>query len=305
MTRILVIGQGQLGRALVGILPLFGETVIWGRKEVDLRYPEKLPLILERLRPTVIFNAAAHNQIDAAEEAGEAEKVMVINGQAPAVLAAYARSHGVTLVHYSTDYVYDGTKKEPYLETDAPNPLNVYGRSKVAADKAIMDIGGAYYIFRSSWVYGLGGRNFPATILKLAQTKDRIEVVDNQVGAPTSAKFLALASVLAALKGPKAYGLYHLTAKGAVSWFEVAKRVVNKTNELGALLRLKPENIIPVQSLLSYPAKRPANSVLSLAKFTETFGIIPPTWEFYLDNFLECLWLSQKIVKKRLSYFIT
>jgi dTDP-4-dehydrorhamnose reductase len=298
MTRILVIGQGQLGRALAVLLPLFGQTIFWGRKEVDLRYPEKLPPILERLAPKVIFNAAAYNQIDAAEVPLEAEKAMAINGQAPAALAAYCLKNGVTLVHYSTDYVYDGTKKEPYLETDPPNPLNAYGRSKAFADKAIMELGGAYYIFRSSWVYGLGGRNFPATILKLAQTKERIEVVDNQVGAPTSAEFLALASVLAVFNGPKAYGLYHLTAKGAVSWFNVAKRVVNKARELGVPLGLQTENIIPVQNLPSYPVKRPANSVLDLAKFTETFGITPPPWDYSLDRFLESLWLSQKIITK-------
>jgi dTDP-4-dehydrorhamnose reductase len=243
---------------------------------------------LDSLRPDYIFNAAAYTQIDTAEN--DEEKAKAINGEAPASLAAWARENWATLVHYSTDYVFDGEKPGPYLESDAPNPLNAYGRSKLLGDEAIQKVGGAYYIFRTSWVYGLGGRNFPATILKLAQSRETVEVVDSQVGAPTSAEFLALASAFAAFQPQKAYGLYNLTASGAVSWHGLAQYLVEKSRHLGLALTLKPEGVLPVPSRPDYPARRPANSVLANAKFRATFGIGSPAWPFYLDRFLEAFW---------------
>ncbi|MDR0548857.1 MAG: dTDP-4-dehydrorhamnose reductase [Deltaproteobacteria bacterium] len=287
MARILLLGRGQLGRALAGVLPLLGETTICCREKADLRYPDELGSFLDQLNPELIFNAAAYTKIDAAEN--DEETVMAINGEAPAALATWAKDHGAELIHFSTDYVFDGTKEEPYLETDEANPLNVYGRAKLKGDKAIERIGGSYFIFRTGWIYGPGGRNFPSTFLRLAQTRETLEVVDNQVGAPTSAEFLAISSILATFQPQKAYGLYNLTASGSISWYGLAQYLLKWATDRGALMTLKPENLIPVQKNPEYPAPRPANSVLSNAKFRRTFGIRSPEWPFGLDRYLETI----------------
>jgi dTDP-4-dehydrorhamnose reductase len=152
-----------------------------------------------------------------------------------------------------------------------------------------MKAGGAHFIFRTSWVYGLGGQNFPSTILNLAKSRDALDVVDGQVGAPTSAEFLALASSLAAFQPRKPYGLYNLTASGSVSWHGLAQYLLGKAAGLGEELALKPENVRPVRSLAAYPAERPANSLLSNAKFRKTFGIRSPEWPYYLDLYVEAI----------------
>ncbi|MDR1577967.1 MAG: dTDP-4-dehydrorhamnose reductase [Deltaproteobacteria bacterium] len=282
--RILLIGLGQLGRCLAAILPLYGQLTIWDRATVDLRLPERLAQLLDQLKPNIIFNAAAYTRIDAAEQ--ETKLAMAINGQSPAVLAAWAKANGASFVHYSTDYVFDGRKLASYVEEDPPNPLNVYGRSKWAGDEAILKTGGHCYIFRTSWLYGTLGRNFPKTILSLAKTKLTLEVVDNQIGAPTSAEFLALASAQAVFGAKPAYGLYHLTASNSVSWHGLACYLVEKAQRWEPDLKLKPENITPVKSLKDYPAARPANSVLSNQKFFQTFGLRSPSWDYYMDRFL-------------------
>ncbi|MDR2141380.1 MAG: dTDP-4-dehydrorhamnose reductase, partial [Deltaproteobacteria bacterium] len=237
--RIALFGSGQLAYALAGILPLFGEVITLGRAQADLRRPETLGAILDKVQPDIIFNAAAHTKIDQAET--EPDLAMTVNGLAPAALANWARATGAKLIHFSTDYVFDGKKEGPYLETDTPNPLNVYGRSKLAGDEAIMGAGGECYIFRTSWLYSLYGHNFPKTILRLAQTRSSLEVVADQVGAPTSAEFLALAASWVVFQPRKAWGLYNLSASGAVSWHELARYLVQKALEMGQSLALKPE----------------------------------------------------------------
>jgi dTDP-4-dehydrorhamnose reductase len=287
MERILLLGVGQLGRALSGVLPLYGDTTIWGRGIADLAQPEKLPAKLDDLKPDFIFNAAAYTRVEQAELFPDLAQA--VNGQAPAAIAAWAKANGATLVHYSTDYVFDGAKDGPYDEDDAPRPLNAYGRSKLWGDEAVMKVGGAHFIFRTSWVYGLGGQNFPSTVLNLAKSRDFLDVVDSQVGAPTSAEFLALASSLAAFQPRKPYGLYNLTASGSVSWRQLAQYLIEKALSLGEKLLLTPENVRPVASLDDYRAKRPANSLLSNAKFRKTFGIRSPDWPYYMDLYLEAI----------------
>ncbi|MDR1085472.1 MAG: dTDP-4-dehydrorhamnose reductase [Deltaproteobacteria bacterium] len=286
--RILLIGQGQLGTALAGILPLKGRVDIWGRKEADLASPRSLPKLLDGIKPDFIFNTAAYTRIDAAEK--EEDLVFRINALSPQLLAEWAAANGAALIHYSTDYVFDGEKKGAYLETDQPNPLNVYGRSKLAADEAILGLAGKCYVFRTSWVYSFYGSNFPKTILKLARTKDSLEVVSDQVGAPTSADFLALASFSAVFGGPREYGLYNLTAGGQVSWHELAQYLVREAAKRSWPHKLNPENIRPVTGQLpAYPARRPHNSVLDNSRFRQVFGVSQPLWSFHMERFLDLL----------------
>jgi len=217
---------------------------------------------------------------------------MAINGTAPGVLAEEAKRLGSILVHYSTDYVFDGTKQSAYLETDAPNPQNVYGKSKLAGDEAIQAVGGDYLILRTSWVYGARGSNFLLTMLRLANERDELRIVDDQTGAPTTSECIAqaTANLLAQLLAPQDGGLqgrsgiYNLTNAGETTWFGFAKTFLTK--QYGTAT----PNLIPIPtSEFPRPAKRPANSRLSGQRIEETFGVVMPHWEDALSLVLETL----------------
>ena len=271
--RILLTGRtGQLGSALERALAPLGELCALDRAGLDLRDPGAIKGKIGDLKPDIIVNAAAYTAVDRAEQ--EPQLASEVNGRGVEALARAAQASAALLVHYSTDYVFDGEKPAPYVETDAPAPLNAYGRSKLAGEQAIVASGCRHFIFRTSWVYGPRGRNFLHAILAAAREKPELRVVDDQRGAPTSADAIATATahVLGEARRREAPGgLYHLSAAGATTWHGFASAIV-----AGAGLR------IPVQPIPSaqYPvaARRPRNSLLDNGKFAAAFGMTLPDW---------------------------
>jgi len=298
---ILLLGKdGQVGWQLQRSLAPHGEVVACGRAGADLSDPGQLRSLLERLRPEVIVNAAAYTAVDKAES--EPALAWRINAEAPGVLAEAAAESGALLVHYSTDYVYDGLKPAPYVETDPTNPQSVYGRSKLAGEEAIRKSGAKSVIFRTSWVFGARGGNFVKTILRLARDKDSLSVVSDQVGAPTPAALVATVTgvVLAGLRqgGVMAAGeqrLYHLCSGRPVSWHEFARTIVDLAGAMpGFELRLKPEAIRAVPSSeYPTPAVRPLNSRLDCTHLENDFSLHMPDWQPYLARMLQLLSLKQ------------
>jgi len=235
--KILLIGkEGQVGGQLSALLQPLGKLVILGEDDLDLTQADRIRETLREVRPQVIVNAAAYTAVDKAEE--KAELAQAVNGTAPAILAEEAKRQGAALVHYSTDYVFDGNKPEPYTEEDAPNPLSVYGRTKLAGDEAIRSAGLPHLIFRTAWVYGLQGKNFLLTIQRLAKERDELKIVDDQVGSPTWCRTIAqtTANVLTQVlpehspgdlsRFEQASGLYNLVCTGQTSWFGFARAIV-------------------------------------------------------------------------------
>lgn len=286
--RILILGaQGQLGRELGRSFAGFGAITAADRATVDLASAEQIRAAVRRERPEVILNAAAYTAVDRAES--EPELARAINAEAPGILAEEARKAGALLVHYSTDYVFDGSKRSAWTEEDLPHPLNEYGASKLAGEQAIQAVGGQYLMFRTSWVYGPHGKNFLLTMLRLGAERDKLAVVDDQVGAPTTAIELARATraivegVLGGrFGGPDNWaGLYHMTCGGQTSWFGFAQAIFAraavwdmKTPELTAI----PSEAYPT------PAKRPRNSVLCNEKLRARFGVRLAEWTAALDE---------------------
>jgi dTDP-4-dehydrorhamnose reductase len=299
--KILLLGKdGQVGWQLQRSLAPHGEVVACGRDRCDLADLEQIRSIVREIRPAIIVNAAAYTAVDRAES--ESDLAWRINAEAPGVLATEAATLDALLVHYSTDYVFDGSKALPYLETDPTAPLNAYGRSKLAGEEAIRAAGGKSLIFRTSWVFGARGQNFIKTILRLAREKDTLNVVADQVGSPTPAALIATVTgvVLAMLahgqglkKGESR--LYHLTASRPVSWCDFARTVVDLAGRSpGFDLRLKPEAINPIAtSEYPTPARRPANSRLDCSKLESDFGLRMPDWQPYLERMLQLLALKQ------------
>jgi len=289
--KMLVFGRiGQVGWELRHKLACLGPVVGVEYPEIDFTKPDSIRNAVRATEPAVIINAAAYTAVDKAET--EPEVAMAINGTAPGVLAEEAKRLGSILVHYSTDYVFDGTKQSAYLETDAPNPQNVYGKSKLAGDEAIQAVGGDYLILRTSWVYGARGSNFLLTMLRLANERDELRIVDDQTGAPTTSECIAqaTANLLAQLLAPQDGGLqgrsgiYNLTNAGETTWFGFAKTFLTK--QYGTAT----PNLIPIPtSEFPRPAKRPANSRLSGQRIEETFGVVMPHWEDALSLVLETL----------------
>jgi dTDP-4-dehydrorhamnose reductase len=292
VNRLLLIGaRGQVGWELRRTLATLGEVTAVDRDEMDLTDFGAIARTVEAIRPAVIVNAAAYTAVDKAE--ADTAQAMKVNGEAPGVLAETAKRHGALLVHYSTDYVFDGTKQGAYTETDAPNPLNVYGRTKLAGERAIEAVGGAYLIFRTSWVYGLHGANFLLTVLRLAAERDELRIVNDQTGAPTWSRAIAeaTAQILAQRCAPRsrgadaASGTYHLTAGGATTWYEFAR----------AILRHRPPGRaggLPDMAAISsaeYPtaAMRPKNSVLSNERLAREFGLQLASWQVQLALCME------------------
>jgi dTDP-4-dehydrorhamnose reductase len=239
-----------------------------------------------------VVNPAAYTAVDRAE--AEPERALAINGRAPGVFGEEAAKIGALVIHYSTDYVFDGTRKGAYTEDDRPNPQSVYGRTKLAGEQALQESGARHLIFRTSWVFGAHGANFARTMLRLAAERDAINVVADQFGAPTSAALLAdvTAQILGRYwrEGDRGFpfGLYHLVAGGETSWHEYARTVVRAANAAGQSLKLAPENILPIAtSAYPLPAPRPANSRLDTSRLKTTFGLHLPDWQHGLDHVLQ------------------
>jgi dTDP-4-dehydrorhamnose reductase len=287
--RILIVGNaGQLGRELEQIFADVGPIVAVDRESVDLADPDQTRDLVRRAAPDVILNAAAYTAVDRAES--EMALAHAINALAPRVLAEEAAKRDALLVHYSTDYVFDGTKQEPWTEADAPSPLSVYGASKLAGEQAIQNSPARYLIFRTSWVYGPHGKNFLLTMLRLAAERDSLAIVDDQFGAPTTSIELARAThaivtgVLAGRFGAAGdwSGLYHMTCAGSVSWFGFTQAIFARAS---GQLGVKAPELIPIGTKdYPTPAARPRNSVLSNAKLRARFGVQLPSWQSALDE---------------------
>ncbi len=293
--KILLFGKnGQVGWELNRSLQPLGEVIALGRDDADFSNPESLRQILQDISPDVIVNAVAYTAVDKAEEEeGLAAKV---NSIAPGVLAEEAKKLNALLVHYSTDYVFDGAKEEPYIETDNAKPINAYGRTKLAGEQAIQSSGCDYLIFRTSWVYASRGHNFLLTMLKLAQERVELSIVNDQIGSPTSARLIADTTVLCVqqaikenLVGIFSSDLYHLTTSGHTSWHGFTKEIVKlASNSLDLPLTIKELKAIPTSNYPT-PAKRPMNSRLTLTKLESNFTVELPDWKNTLSLCIENL----------------
>ncbi len=287
--RILILGNaGQLGRELERVFAGVGPIVAVDRESVDFADADQTRALVRRAAPDVILNAAAYTAVDHAEQ--ELALAHAINALAPRVLAEEAVERNALLVHYSTDYVFDGSKTGPWTETDAPHPLNVYGASKLAGEQAIQNSRVQHLIFRTSWVYGPHGNNFLLTMLRLAGERDRLSIVDDQVGAPTSSIELARAThsivtgiIAGRFSAPQDWcGLYHMTCAGSISWYGFAQAIFARAS---TLLGVKSPELTPIATKdYPTPAARPPNSVLSNAKLHARFRVHLPTWESALDE---------------------
>ena len=286
--KILLIGkEGQVGGELSTLLQPLGELIIFGEEDLDLTQGDRIREKLRDVRPHIIVNAAAYTAVDKAEE--QPDLALAVNGTAPAILAEEAKKLGAALVHYSTDYVFDGEKPEPYTEEDSPNPLGVYGRTKLAGDEAIQSTGLPHLIFRTAWVYGLKGKNFLLTIQRLAKERDELKIVDDQIGSPTWSRTIAqtTTNVLTQVlpqnspgdlsRFEQASGLYNLVCGGQTSWFGFAQAILEASSPS------QDTKLIPIPtSEYPTPAKRPKNSILSTEKLKSAFGISPPDWDVTL-----------------------
>jgi dTDP-4-dehydrorhamnose reductase len=279
--RILITGKnGQVGTELSRLYHSRQDVVPTGRDECDLSSEQSIRDTVQRVKPAVILNAGAYTAVDQAEK--EPGLCFAINAQAPRILAEEAARLDALLIHYSTDYVFNGEKAAPYLETDPISPVNVYGESKAAGEAAIAEVATRFLVLRTSWVYGAHGKNFLRTMLRLGAERPELRVVDDQVGAPTSAAAIASATArLVELSESGASGIYHMTATGSTSWCGFA-RAIFQGGVLGTQPRVQPI----ASSDYPTPARRPANSVLSNDKFAHAFGFRLPTWQQQLNQVL-------------------
>jgi len=302
--RILLIGRnGQVGTELAILLPRFGELVALNRQELDLTKPADIRRTIQEVRPQWILSAAAYTAVDQAES--DESTARAVNQQAPAVIAEEAKKIGAALVHYSTDYVFDGGKKSPYEETDTPNPINVYGKTKLGGERAIQESGALHLIFRTEWVYATQGRNFLLTILRLATQKQDLRIVADQIGSPTTSREIAAATVRAisqlmdreggVLSLATSGGIYHMTAEGETSWYEFTKAILEEAsretehlswvNAATKGMPLLTKQVLPITTA-EYPttAHRPAYSVLSTRRLHDCFGVRLPPWRAQLRS---------------------
>jgi len=284
--KVLINGRhGQVSHELQRRLGAVGELIVLGRDQLDLAQPDQIRRQVQNIRPDLIINAAAHTAVDLAES--EPQSAFAINAVAPGILAEEALALDIPLIHYSTDYVFDGTKAGPYNEDDMPNPLGVYGKSKLAGEQAIRDVQGKHLILRTSWVYSTHGRNFLLTMQRLLQEKPELRVVADQIGAPTWAGTIA-GSTLALIERWQTstaanWGTYHLTAQGETSWFGFAQAIGEALRQQG-----KPcAKLIPIPtSDYPTPAARPLNSRLDCSRLQTDWGVSQPDWQTALR---ECL----------------
>ena len=284
--KILLFGKnGQVGWELQRSLAVLGELIALSSDSQDfcgdLSQLTQIAQTIRAVSPHIIVNAAAYTAVDKAES--EYESARILNAAAPAVMAQEAKKIGAWLVHYSTDYVFDGSGDLPYLETDATGPLNCYGQTKLAGEQGIQNSGCAHLIFRTSWVYAAHGNNFIKTILRLAQQRDRLTIVNDQIGSPTGAELIAdvTAHALLSLRHePEVSGLYHLTAGGYTSWYDFARLILEQAERAGQPLKTRSVDVTPITSDgYPLPAKRPLNSRLNTRKLETTFGLRLPPWQ--------------------------
>ncbi len=286
--RILLLGKfGQLGWELHRTLSPLGEIVALDYPEIDLVQTEGLPQLLRDTHPEVVVNATAYTAVDRAES--EPDIAYAVNARTPGLLAEQARKLGAALIHYSTNYIFDGTKGSPYLETDTPNPLGVYGQSKLDGEIAIEKVGGAYLILRTSWVYSLRRPSFVTKVLDWSRQQTTLRVVSDQVSNPTWARTLAETTALLMAKGApdipgfleENRGIYHLAGSGHASRFEWAQAILNHDPKPGEQVT---REVLPAKSSdFPAPARRPLFSALNCERFSDTFGLRLPDWEEALN----------------------
>lgn len=290
--KILLLGKnGQVGHELQRSLLPLGDVVALGRKEANLEDPASIQQVLSNHTPNLIVNAAAYTAVDKAES--DEATALTVNAESVKAMAEYANKANALLVHYSTDYVYDGEKIGIYTEADATNPQSAYGRTKLAGEEAILASGCRALIFRTSWVFSAHGGNFIKTIMRLAAERDSLGIVADQVGAPTSAELIADVTALAIAAHKKntiAHGIYHLTGTGEVSWHGFATHIVTRLKENGVALKLNPQQIRPIATEeYPLPAKRPKNSRLDTGKLSKALGLEIPHWSIYADRTIDQL----------------
>lgn len=292
--KLLITGaNGQVGWQLQRTLAPLGEVVALTRAECDLANPGQAASVVADLKPDILLNAAAYTAVDKAES--EPELAHTVNALAPGRMAETVAKWNGLIIHYSSDYVFDGSKQEPYVEDDATGPLNVYGRTKLAGEQAIVESGCPHLIVRTSWVYDIRGKNFLRTVLHLAREREELRMVDDQNGAPTWAR--AIAEATAAIvahyqthrrRGERKYGIYHLTAAGSTTWAEFARTILNEYDQLLAWPAdfgefsgpLKAKKVVPISShTYKTAAERPLNSRLSNLKLKRDFGLQLPDWQ--------------------------
>jgi len=301
---ILLTGKnGQVGGELLRMLPQVGEVVAFGHDQLDLSNPSHIRWTIREVRPQLIVNAAAYTAVDQAET--DETTARAVNAEAPGLMAEEAKKIGAVLVHYSTDYVFDGAKRIPYDETDSANPMSIYGKTKFAGEEAIRNSGVPHLIFRTAWVYATWGRNFLLTILRLATEREQLRIVNDQVGAPTCASEVAAATgkILTGIceknNGwfvfPEVSGTYHMSAAGQTTWHDFAKTILERAGGtshdlvwLAAATRGQPlitQRVIPISTEeFGSPAQRPAYSILSNARLFKTFGVALPDWHTQLQR---------------------
>ena len=301
--KIMLTGKsGQVGSELKVMLRSFADLVAFDRAELDLCKPQDVCQTIRSVRPDIIVNAAAYTAVDRAES--DEASARAINGDTPGVMAEEAKALGAMFVHYSTDYVFDGTKRTPYIEDDSPNPQNAYGRTKLAGEQAIQQSGAAYLIFRTAWVYGRRGKNFLLTILRLATQREELRIVDDQIGAPTYAREIAEGTtrIIQGLWGQgecagslsSIAGIYHLTAAGQGSWHEFAEAILKEASrsaetpwmaEATGHRPLIVRRVVPIKTTdYPTPARRPAYSVLSNGRLADVFAGEPSDWRSQLHS---------------------
>ena len=281
--KIVLVGKGgQVGHELLRPLTAIGDVAAFDRAGADLERQDEVAALLRRERPDVIVNAAAYTAVDKAES--EPDRARIVNEVAVGALAHAAADLGATLVHYSTDYVFDGTKPGRYVETDEPHPLSVYGATKLGGERAVTATGCRHWVFRTTWVYAAHGHNFIRTMLRLGRERDSLRVVDDQCGVPTSARLIA--EVTAACIGrlaagsPPTSGVYHLAPHGETTWCRFARAILAAAREQGVPLRCPPENVVGIGTAdYPLPARRPANSRLDTTKLETALNIRLPEWQ--------------------------
>jgi len=285
MTKVLLIGaKGQVGQELQLTLPQLGEVISISREELDLTNSEKIGQLIREIHPDYLVNAAAYTAVDKAET--EPELAYSINATAPKIMAESAEKIQAKFLHISTDYVFDGRKNTPYLETDLTNPLGVYGQSKLRGEEEIKTVNSQAIILRTAWVYGSYGKsNFVKTMLRLGKEREELKVVVDQVGSPTWSKDIATAITQLLINVDNPAGIYNFTNSGVASWFDLTKAIFEEAKISG--IPLKIQRVIPITTAeYPTPAVRPAYSVLSGQKISQQLGYIPPYWRDSLKAML-------------------
>lgn len=290
--KILLLGKnGQVGTELRRTLLPLGQVIAIGRAECNLADLSGIHSLLNTYQPDMIVNAAAYTAVDKAES--DKDAAFLVNADLLAILAEYAQQQQILLVHYSTDYVFDGQKQTTYIETDSVNPQSVYGASKRAGEEAILHSGCNHLIFRTSWVYSSHGKNFIKTILQLARERDSLRIVADQYGAPTSAELIADITALAIAGYQKQSiqnGIYHLTSAGSTNWHHLACYAVDKALDNGITLKLTSQEISPITTDdYPLPAKRPRNSKMDTSALSQSLGLHIPDWTVHVDRLIHQL----------------